>query len=80
MHIIVLNGRPSIKICMKYNGMANLPLQHCPSTDKLQIRKNSTHTVFTGLIVTYLNLNEVIHILRTKDDIKQVLIQSFAAE
>ncbi|CUX96484.1 DNA topoisomerase IV subunit A [Candidatus Doolittlea endobia] len=79
MNMIGLDGRPSVK---------NL---HEILSEWLVYRRNTVRRrlnfrlgqvlhrlhILTGLLLAYLNLDQVIHIIRTSDEPKQVLVQRF---
>ncbi|MDD5394664.1 MAG: DNA topoisomerase IV subunit A [Thiothrix sp.] len=79
MNMIGLNGRPQVK------GLLHiltewLTFRRQTVTRRLQWRLDKVEKrlhLLEGLLVAFLNLDEVIHIIRTEDDPKKVLMKRF---
>ncbi len=79
MNIIGLNGRPRMFNLVEFlkewvnfrKDTVKRRLQH-----RLQIVLDRLH-ILDGLLVAYLNIDEVIHIIRTEDEPKPVLMKKF---
>ncbi len=79
MNIIGLNGRPRMFNLVEFlkewlnfrKETVKRRLQH-----RLQIVLDRLH-ILDGLLVAYLNIDEVIHIIRTEDEPKPVLMKTF---
>lgn len=79
MNMIGLNGRPQVKD-LRHILSEWLTFRRQTVTRRLQWRLDKVEKrlhLLAGLLVAFLNLDEVIHIIRTEDDPKQVLIQRF---
>ena len=79
MNVIGLNGRPQVKNLRLLleewlqfrTGIVTRRLQH-----RLDVVQRRLH-ILDGLLAAYLNLDEVIRIIRTEDEPRQVLMQRF---
>ena len=79
MNIIGINGRPQVKD-LRMILTEWLQFRTTTVTRKLQWRLNGVNErlhILQGLLVAYLNLDEIIAIIRTEDKPKQELIQRF---
>lgn len=79
MNLIGINGRPAVK---NLNDIVTEWLTFRTETTRrrLQYRLDKINErlhKLDGLLVAFLNLDEVIHIIRTEDEPKQVLMQRF---
>jgi len=79
MNVIGLNGRPQVKnLAMILSEW--IVFRKETITKRLQYRLDKVLArlhILEGLLIAYLNLDEVIHIIRTEDRPKQVLMQRF---
>ncbi len=79
LNMIGLNGRPHVKNLLT---ILNEWLEYRMATIRrrlqyrLDIVKNRLH-ILAGLLIAYLNLDEVIHIIRTEDEPKKILMQRY---
>lgn len=77
MNMIGLDGRPAVKNL--YEILSEwLVYRHDTVRRRLNFRLEKVLRrlhILTGLLVSYLNLDEVIHIIRTEDEPKQVMMQ-----
>jgi topoisomerase-4 subunit A len=79
LNVIGLNGRPQVKSLLT---ILNEWLDYRTETVKrrLQYRLEKVDRrlhILAGLLITYLNLDEVIHIIRHEDEPKKVLMKKF---
>ena len=80
MNMIGLNGRPQVKDLRQILGEW-LTFRRDTITRRLQWRLDKVDKrlhLLAGLLIAFLNLDEVIHIIRTKDEPKPVLMKRFA--
>ena len=80
MNMIGLNGRPQVKD-LKQILSEWLTFRRQTMTKRLQWRLDKVEKrlhLLAGLLIAFLNLDEVIRIIRTEDDPKKVLMQQFA--
>ena len=80
MNMIGLNGRPQVKD-LKQILSEWLTFRRQTLTKRLQWRLDKVEKrlhLLAGLLIAFLNLDEVIRIIRTEDDPKKVLMQQFA--
>ena len=80
MNMIGLNGRPQVKD-LKQILSEWLMFRRQTLTKRLQWRLDKVEKrlhLLAGLLIAFLNLDEVIRIIRTEDDPKKVLMQQFA--
>ena len=80
MNMIGLNGRPQVKDLRQILGEW-LTFRRDTITRRLQWRLDKVDKrlhLLAGLLIAFLNLDEVIHIIRTKDEPKLVLMKRFA--
>lgn len=79
LNVIGLNGRPQVKnLLIILNEW--LEYRTTTVTRRLQHRLEKVDQrlhILAGLLITYLNLDEVIHIIRHEDEPKKVLIKKF---
>jgi len=79
LNMIGLNGRPEVKnLLIILNEWLSYRLETVKR--KLQFRLNNIEKrlhILAGLLIAYLNLDEVIHIIRTADEPKPALIKRF---
>lgn len=79
MNMIGLNGRPQVKD-LRHILSEWLTFRRQTVTRRLQWRLDKVEKrlhLLAGLLVAFLNLDEVIHIIRTEDEPKQVLMARF---
>jgi topoisomerase-4 subunit A len=79
MNMIGLNGRPQVKSLL-HILTEWLTFRRQTVTRRLQWRLERVEKrlhLLAGLLVAFLNLDEVIHIIRTEDDPKKVLMKRF---
>ena len=79
MNVIGLNGKPQVKN-LKQMLSEWLTSRRMVITRRLQYRLTKIDKrlhILVGLLVAYLHIDEVIHIIRTEDDPKSVLINRF---
>lgn len=79
MNMIGLNGRPQVKD-LRHILSEWLTFRRQTVTRRLQWRLDKVEKrlhLLAGLLVAFLNLDEVIHIIRTEDEPKAVLMQRF---
>ena len=79
MNVIGLNGKPQVKN-LKQMLSEWLTSRRMVITRRLQYRLTKIDKrlhILAGLLVAYLHIDEVIHIIRTEDDPKSVLINRF---
>ncbi|KYP96337.1 DNA topoisomerase IV subunit A [Sodalis-like endosymbiont of Proechinophthirus fluctus] len=79
MNMIGLDGRPAVK---NLHDILSEWLVYRRDTVRRRLNFRLEKIlrrlhILTGLLVAYLNLDEVIHIIRAEDDSKQILIQRF---
>jgi topoisomerase-4 subunit A len=80
MNMIGLNGRPQVKD-LKQILSEWLTFRRQTMTKRLQWRLDKVEKrlhLLAGLLIAFLNLDEVIRIIRTEDDPKKVLMRQFA--
>ena len=80
MNMIGLNGRPQVKDLRQILGEW-LTFRRDTITRRLQWRLDKVDKrlhLLAGLLIAFLNLDEVIHIIRAKDEPKPVLMKRFA--
>jgi topoisomerase-4 subunit A len=80
MNMIGLNGRPQVKD-LKQILSEWLTFRRQTLTKRLQWRLDKVEKrlhLLAGLLIAFLNLDEVIRIIRTEDDPKKVLMRQFA--
>ncbi len=80
INVIGLNGRPQVKNLLT---VLNEWLEYRTETVKLRLQYRLEKVdqrlhILAGLLITFLNLDEVIHIIRHEDHPKAVLIKRFA--
>jgi len=78
-NVIGLNGRPEVK-SLKDMLSEWLTFRTDVVLKRLQFRLdaiNERHHILEGLLIAYLNLDEVIHIIRTEDAPKEKLMEKF---
>ncbi len=79
MNVIGLNGRPQVKnLLMIIKEWLNFRVQTV--TRRLQHRLDKVNQrlhLLDGLLIAFLNIDEVIHIVRTEDEPKKVLMARF---
>lgn len=79
MNIIGVNGRPKVKNLVQILTEW-LEYRRSTVTRRLQFRLDKVLArlhILDGLLITYLNIDEVIHIIRTEDKPKPALMQRF---
>jgi topoisomerase-4 subunit A len=79
MNVIGLDGRPQVKT-LKMMLQEWLQFRQQTVRRRLEHRLNKVDRrlhLLEGLLIAFLNIDEVIHIIRTEDEPKQVLMQRF---
>lgn len=79
LNVIGLNGRPQVKSLLT---ILNEWLEYRTATVKRRLnyrleKVDQRLHILAGLLITYLNLDEVIHIIRHEDEPKKVLMKRF---
>lgn len=80
MNVIGLNGRPQVKN-LRMIVKEWLEFRTNTVTRRLQHRLDKVNQrlhLLDGLLIAFLNIDEVIHIIRTEDEPKKVLMERFA--
>jgi topoisomerase-4 subunit A len=80
MNVIGLNGRPAVKNLKDILGEW-LQFRTDTTRRRLQYRLDKVLArlhLLDGLLIAFLNLDEVIHLIRTEDEPKQILMERFS--